>query len=114
MTSSIHLLKPYVCPYKLIRIGDNQDGSYLIPDDLKNIKGCFSPGVSNRKEFEDVLARKYKIKSFMCDFSSDLKYFKTNLIENMQFFDKKWLDIEDGENNISLEKWVKKYISNST
>ena len=46
----------------------------------------------------------------MCDFSSDLNKFKTNLIENMQFFDKKWLDIYDNENSFSLEQWVSKYI----
>ena len=112
MASSVNLLKPYRSPHKLIRIGPDQDGSYLIPDDLKNIKACFSPGVANRKDFEDILVRKYGIQTYMCDFSSDLMNFKTDLIENMQFFDKKWLDIRGGVHNISLENWVNKYISN--
>ena len=106
MKSSVTLLKPYISPYKLIRIGGNRDGSYLVPNDLKNIKACFSPGVANVKDFEDELAEKYKIKSYMCDFSSDLKNFKTGLIDNMQFFEKKWLDITNEENTISLDKWV--------
>ena len=114
MTLSINLLKPYESPFELIRIGGNEDGAYLIPNDLKNIKACFSPGVSNRKDFEDELARKYNIKSYMCDFSSDLGNFKTDLINEMQFFDKKWLDINNKENTISLDIWVKKYISNCT
>jgi len=114
LPSLLELIKPHKSPYKLIRIGGNKDGAYLIPDDLKGIKACFSPGVSNRKDFEDDLARRFKIKSYMCDFSSDLNKFKTNLIENMQFFEKKWLDIYDNENSISLEQWVSKYISSSS
>ncbi|WP_288247118.1 FkbM family methyltransferase [uncultured Prochlorococcus sp.] len=113
MNSPLNLLKPQKSPYKLIRIGGNKDGAYLIPDDLKNIKACFSPGVSNRKDFEDTLAKKYKIKSYLCDFSSDLKNFKTSLLKNMQFFEKKWLDIDQGNDSITLEDWVYKYISNS-
>lgn len=112
MNSPLNLLKPQRSPYKLIRIGGNKDGAYLVPDDLKNIKACFSPGVSNRKDFEDTLARKYKIKSYLCDFSSELNKFKTSLIKNMQFFEKKWLDIDEGKDSISLDKWVKKHVSN--
>ena len=113
VNSSLNLLKPQKSPYKLIRIGGNKDGAYLVPDDLKNIKACFSPGVSNRKDFEDTLAREYKIKSYLCDFSSELNKFKTSLIKDMQFFEKKWLDIDEGKDSISLEKWVKKNVSNS-
>jgi len=113
VNSSLNLLKPQKSPYKLIRIGGNKDGAYLVPDDLKNIKACFSPGVSNRKDFEDTLAREYKIKSYLCDFSSELNKFKTSLIKNMQFFEKKWLDIDEGKDSISLDKWVKKYVSNT-
>ena len=43
----------------------------------------------------------------MCDFSSDLEKFKTPLIEGMQTFKKKWLDIDGDEDSISLEEWVK-------
>ena len=31
----------------------------------------------------------------------------------MQFFEKKWLDIDEGKDSISLDKWVKKNVSNA-
>ena len=109
----IDLLKPRECPFKLIRIGGNKDGAYLIPDDLLGIEACFSPGVSNSKDFEDHLASKYKIKSHMCDYSSDIAKFKTKIIKGFQTFEKKWLDIKNNENCINLDDWVEKYSPNS-
>lgn len=46
------MMKPVPCPYRLIRIGGHEDGAYLVPDDLANVRACFSPGVSNHKDFE--------------------------------------------------------------
>ena len=112
MIPQIQFLKPKKCPFKLIRVGGINDGGYLIPDDLKGIGACFSPGVSNTKDFEDELAFKYMIKSHMCDFSSDISKFKTKLIKNFQTFEKKWLDINEDKNSIKLEDWVKKYSPN--
>ena len=71
-TEVLGILKPKPCPYPLIRIGGKSDGAYLVPDDLEGIDSCFSPGVCNSKRFEDHLAKEYAIKSYMCDFSSDL------------------------------------------
>ena len=48
-------MKPKASPFGLIRIGGNSDGAYLVPDDLQGISCCFSPGVSDRKSFEDEL-----------------------------------------------------------
>jgi FkbM family methyltransferase len=92
--------------HALVRLGGVADGGYLIPDDLKGIEACFSPGVSNFKDFEDALANAYGIKAFMCDYSSDVDRFKTPLKEGMQFFSKKWLDVVPGENNIDIDDWV--------
>ena len=50
--------------YELIRIGPKDDGGYIIPDDLKEISSCFSPGTGNLFEFERDLYDKYNIKSF--------------------------------------------------
>ena len=38
-------LRPMKCQKELIRLGPKGDGGYLIPNDLKGIKACFSPGV---------------------------------------------------------------------
>jgi len=105
MLEKIEILRPKSSPATLIRIGGNKDGAYLLPDDLKGIKACFSPGVSNRKDFEDELLDKYGIVTHMSDFSSDIEKFKTPLKPG-QTFKKKWLDVNGSENSISLEDWV--------
>ncbi len=39
-------------------MGGENDGGYLVPDDLEGIEYCFSPGVSNIATFElDCLNR---------------------------------------------------------
>ena len=56
-------------PCELIRIGGEGDGGYLLPDNLRDITYCFSPGVSVIANFEKELSDKYNIKSFMIDAS---------------------------------------------
>jgi hypothetical protein len=104
--STIQLLIPNSNPFDLIRIGGSGDGSYLIPDDLEGIDACFSPGVNNFKNFEDQLTNHYGIKCHMCDFSSNPRKFKTPLVKGMQTFKKKWLDVDGGNDSISLKEWV--------
>jgi hypothetical protein len=108
----INIIQPKNCPFPLIRIGGNNDGAYLLPDDLQGIKACFSPGVSNRKDFEDELLDKYGIESHMCDYTSDPEKFKTP-IKKGQTFKKKWLDIDGGDDSITLEEWVKELSPNA-
>ncbi|MFM6402105.1 FkbM family methyltransferase [Planktothrix sp.] len=105
--STILIMKPQPSPVPLVRIGGENDGAYLIPDDLDNIKACFSPGVANRKTFEDELTDTYGIQCHMCDKSSDIEKFQTPLKEGMQTFKKKWLDVNGEEDTISLDTWVK-------
>ncbi|MGI0501044.1 tetratricopeptide repeat protein [Limnospira platensis] len=107
MLSTILIMKPKPSPVPLIRIGGERDGAYLIPDDLDHIKACFSPGVANRKNFEDELTDTYGIQCHMCDKSSDIDKFQTPLIEGMQTFKKKWLDVNGETDSISLDDWVK-------
>ena len=98
---------PQPCPYPLIRIGGASDGAYLVPKDFNGITACFSPGVFNTKDFEDELAEKHGIRSHMCDFSSDQHLFKTPLIEGMQTFEKKWLDLKNSASSLTLYDWVR-------
>jgi hypothetical protein len=42
----------------------------------------------------------------MCDFSSNITQFETDLIPELQTFTKKWLDVDGSEHSISLEEWV--------
>ena len=67
----VEKFRPKSVGNKLIRIGGKGDGAYLLPDDLSGISACFSPGVDVSSTFEEELAEKYDIKSYMADFSVD-------------------------------------------
>lgn len=54
----IRTLRPIVTDYPLVRVGDNADGGYLIPDDLVGVSACFSPGVDVKASFEMALVGK--------------------------------------------------------
>lgn len=116
MTASkaLKLMTPQPCPVQLIRIGGDRDGAYLVPDDLEEIGGCFSPGVNNFKYFEDELAIDFGIPCHMCDYSSDINEFKTPLVPGLQTFEKKWLDIDNGDDSISLSEWVHRHAPDPT
>lgn len=101
----IDVLRPKKSPVSLVRVGGTGDGAYLIPNDLVGIKACYSPGVNNRKDFEDELLMNYGIDCHMCDYSSDPRNFKTPL-KTGQTFKKKWLSVSKGEDNISLNDWI--------
>ncbi len=107
MLEVFELLKPKPSSHPLMRIGDDRDGAYLIPDDLDGIAACFSPGVNNFKYFEDFLVDTYGIECHMCDYSSDVGKFRTPLKEGRQTFVKKWLDVKTEGDSISLNDWVK-------
>jgi len=102
----IEFLKPKPTPQKLVRVGGDSDGAYLIPNDLDDVAACFSPGVNNFKNFEDELFNVYGIRSHMCDQSSDIDKFHTPLITTQQTFRKKWLDIETTVDSITISDWV--------
>ena len=110
---AISKITPKNCGIPLLRIGPSQDGGYLVPDDLDDIEACFSPGTNNYKEFEDHLAINYGVKSYMCDYSSDVENFRTPLIPGLQFFEKKWLDVSESDIALDINKWVKSNTSAS-
>ena len=99
----IKKFRPKSVEKKLIRIGGKGDGGYLLPDDLSDISACFSPGVDVTSTFEEELADRYSIKSFMADFSVD----KPPIVNKFFHFDKKFLGNKNDEKFIRLEDWVK-------
>lgn len=105
----LDFFRPKPSPVRLIRIGGVRDGAYMVPRDFVHVAACFSPGVANRKPFEDELANTMGIRSYMLDFSSDLESFETPLVGGLQFFDKKWLAPVDGPDSLSLDTWVGQY-----
>jgi hypothetical protein len=120
-TSSFHndvsrlfgILLPKPSPFRLIRIGGNGDGAYLIPDDLRAIEACFSPGVNNIKTFEDELSLRHHVKAHMCDYSCNESDLKTPIISGFQTFQKKWLSPVANDNSITLHDWVLQSCSSS-
>jgi len=93
---------PVECDKKLIRIGGEFDGGYLVPDDFEGIEECYSPGVSLISNFEDELTKK-GIVCFMSDYSVD-----GPLIENKLFnFQKKFLGVKNDGVFIRLDEWIR-------
>ena len=103
------LLRPQPCPHRLIRIGGDGDGAYLIPDDLEGIDACFSPGVYNRKDFEDELAHRFGIRSHLCDFSSSPERLQTPLLAGLQTFEAVWLDTKGTPDSVCLDDWIRRH-----
>jgi len=98
-------LKPVDCGIDLIRFGGGGDGGYLIPDDLRGVEYCFSPGVNTVSDFENQLAD-LNIKSFLADASVE----SPPILRPEFVFDKRFLGGFDRENYFSLESWKNKYI----
>jgi hypothetical protein len=45
LKSFFGLINPVITVKELIRIGGDADGGYLVPNDLEDLSGCFSPGL---------------------------------------------------------------------
>jgi hypothetical protein len=97
----INSLKVYDLGYPLIRVGPKGDGGYLVPDLLKNIKVCFSPGVGQIHGFEmDLLKRGIKV--YMADNTVE----KPNLpYKNFEFI-KKNIGSYDDTTIMTLDTFV--------
>ncbi len=107
----LEAMRPKPSPAPLVRIGPDGDGGYLVPDDLKNVAACFSPGVADCKDFEDQLALEHGIASHLCDRSSDLDKLRTPLVQGLQTFERLWLDVSGTEESVSLDDWVERHSS---
>ena len=97
-------LRPVNLLQSLIRVGDDKDGGYLIPDDLPGIKACFSPGVDDIASFEQGLLDK-GIGSHLADYSVETIPDGAKALS----FEKKFLGASSHDHFISLEDWVNKY-----
>ena len=107
----IECIKPLKTNYDLIRIGDKNDGGYLIPNDLEEIKVCFSPGVGDTASFERFLYENFNIKSHLMD-CDDISIINQDFLSS---FDKNYLSYKDDKIFKTLETWIaeKEKISDS-
>ena len=97
----VELLRPLTTEIELIRIGGEDDGGYLIPNDLHGIIALFSPGVAETATFELEIANR-GIKSYLADYSVEKS---PCLHENIQF-DKKFIGTKKNEQFTTLTEWV--------
>ncbi|SLN10456.1 hypothetical protein ROG8370_00164 [Roseovarius gaetbuli] len=97
-------------PTRLVRIGGDGDGGYMMPDDFDGITHCFSPGVSITADFEDHIARDYGIKSFLADASVDNPPMDNPLFE----FDKKFLGAYNDDIFTTLNSWMTQKLGDQT
>ena len=99
-------LRPVKTKYDLIRIGGNNDGGYLLPNDLSGIATCFSPGVDITASFETDLCKR-GIGSHLADGSVDGAPSSFTPLS----FTKKYLDGVNTDDYMTLEFWVKREAS---
>jgi hypothetical protein len=92
-------IKIYDCGYDLIRYGEKNDGGYLVPDIMDQIKYLFSAGVGITTKFEDDIASKHNTKNYFIDFSVDLDLKKYH-------FTKKKVSYFNDDKNTTLENWI--------
>jgi hypothetical protein len=97
-------VKPVSTNHRLIRLGGDADGGYLVPDDLDDIEICFSPGVSDKADFEADLAGR-GIKCFLADYSVEAPPVQNDLFH----FEKKFLGPVENLNFMTLESWVRRH-----
>jgi len=95
-------LIPIKTEHHLIRIGPSSDGGYLLPDDLKDIGMCISPGTGNATGFESDLLR-YQIPSLLIDKDESAQPEK---LPEKSIFLKKFVSGYDSQEFISLNTLV--------
>lgn len=94
--------RPFDNGHDLIRIGAENDGGYLVPDDLVGITSCFSPGVGNSWDFEKQLAEVHGIPSHMLDDSVE----PPKDLTTMQSFISQRLGTFSTSGQLSIESWL--------
>ena len=94
-------LRPVLTEKKLIRVGGDGDGGYVIPDDFDGVAACFSPGVGPTADFEAALVAR-GIRCYLADASVTGPPFAHGLMH----FEKKFLGVVDDETTITLDSWV--------
>jgi len=95
---------------ELVCIGGDGDGSYLVPNDLHNVKYCFSPGVDYSADFEKELSDRFGIKSFLADASVT-----SAPIDNQNFvFLQKFIGSANNPKYITLSDWIYESIGNDS
>ena len=104
-------LWPVDTGHSLMRIGDDHDGGYLVPDDVDGIAACFSPGIGSTCSFERGLARRIGAPTHFCDRGKTSTL--ANYPDDFEFsVDERWLTSswERGSAEFNtLSEWVQSH-----
>lgn len=105
---TIKLFHPVKTEYELIRIGDINDGGYLLPNILDQVNFCLSAGVGKTSLFEEQLEKK-NIISFLSDFSVDkpVNNLKTSI------FQKKFINSYNSDITLNINYWIESLKKNN-
>ena len=95
-------LLPYQIDKELIRLGEKNDGGYLVPNDFEGIDKNYSAGVGFLTQFEKDLEEKYLIESNMLDFNEIEKV----ILPSKASFLKKKLGLVSINQEISINDWI--------
>jgi len=102
ISKTLKKLLPYEIDASLIRLGEKNDGGYLVPDDFVGIDKNYSAGVGFLTQFEKDLETRYLIKSNMLDFNEIEK----TILPSKASFLKKKLGLVSNNQEISINDWI--------
>jgi hypothetical protein len=102
LSALITSLFPVRTNHELVRIGAENDGGYLLPNDLQDILACFSPGVDVNASFEIDLYKTKGINSHLADYSVSGPPMQFNPLS----FTKRYLGCVNDETHITIDSWV--------
>ena len=95
-------LLPYKTGYELIRLGEDNDGGYLIPNDILGIKKNYSVGVGNLTQFEKDLEKKFSIISNMIDTNE----VNEGILPKKSKFLKRKMSLISSSEELSINDWL--------
>ena len=95
-------LLPYKINTNLVRLGEKNDGGYLVPEDFKGIERNYSAGVGILTKFELDLINNHSIYSKMLDYNDIDK----SIIPKGCEFIKKKLSLRNNAKEISINNWL--------
>ena len=95
-------LLPRKINYDLIRLGEDNDGGYLVPNDLKNLNKNYSAGIGDLTKFEKDLKERFAIESYMLDFNK----IDTSILPAGSKFIRKKMGIGLNEEVLTINDWL--------
>ncbi|GHE05144.1 hypothetical protein U879_06765 [Defluviimonas sp. 20V17] len=101
IAATLSHFRPVETGHPLVRCGPNQDGGYLLPDDLAGLTALYSPGVSDTTGFDLEMAES-GLACFLADGSVDRP---SHLHPNMRF-EKMMIGPAMADGYMTLDSWV--------